>query len=280
MRCRPNLTQARWRLSRKAVFKRAIARMLLAISSCASVPSSGEATVWTLKDFFPNFDSAGTCALKNDGTGALAYDWYAVVEPLSTCAGATSGTCWRRGTNASRIQGSPGSGHGWDYQTWSSSNQLHYFGLIIYWPTHIETLQMDSPESNVVLPASVNDAGNNPLWSTIYYNSGTRRDYDNSGTFVISWSIFHEYAGIVINKIDDPIYGAPSIALQIDSWSGPTASGPWTPGERIRLRQTLLSSDIANCGGTSRAFNGMYNWESGSTILFQTVDGWQYDPEP
>jgi hypothetical protein len=254
-----------------------MATVLLAVSSCAATGLPAQAGVWTLKDFFPNFDSASTCALKNDGNGLLAHDWYAVVEPLSTCHGATSGKCWRRGTNASRIQGSPGSGYGWDYQTWSSSNQFHYFGFVIYWPTYIETLQMDNPESNVVLPESVNDAGSNPLWSTIYYNSGTRRYYDNSGTLLGS-SSFGEYAGIVINKIDDPMHEPPSVALQIDAWSGPTANGPWTLGEQIRLRQTLSNSDTTNCAGTSQAFKGMYRWELGHTILFQTVDGWQYDP--
>ena len=257
--------------------KRIMVTVLLAVSSCAATGLPARAGVWTLKDFFPNFDSASTCALKNDGNGLLTHDWYAVVEPLSTCHGATSGTCWRRGTNASRIQGSPGSGYGWDYQTWSSRNQFHYFGLVIYWPTYIETLQMDNPESNVVLPESVNDAGSNPLWSTIYYSSGTRRYYDNSGTLLGS-SSFGEYAGIVINKIDDPMHGPPSVALQIDAWSGPTANGPWTLGEQIRLRQTLSNSDTTNCAGTSQAFKGMYRWELGHTILFQTVDGWQYGP--
>jgi hypothetical protein len=247
------------------------------MSSCvAALPA--EAAVWALKDFFPNFASAGTCGLENDGTGVLTYDWYAVVEPLSTCIGATSGTCWRRGTNASRIQGSPGSGYGWDYQTWSSNDQFHYFGFIVYAPTHIETLELDNPESNVVLPASVNDAGSNPLWSNIYYHSGIRRYYDLSGNVQIWSSTFGEYAGIVISKVDDPIYGAPSVALQIESWSGPTVSGPWTLGEQIWLRQTLLNSDTANCDGTSNAFKGMYKWKLGSTILFQTRDGWQYDP--
>jgi hypothetical protein len=260
-----------------AVFKQITTTALLAVSLCASAPLPGEATVWTLKDFFPNFESASTCALGNDGTGVLTYDWYAVVEPLATCNGATSGTCWRRGTNASRIQGSLGSGYGWDYQTWSSKNQLHYFGFIIYRPTYIETLEMDSPESNVVLPASVNDVDSNPLWSNIYYNSGIRRYYDNSGNLLGS-STFGEYAGIVINKVDDPISGAPFVALHIESWSGPTASGPWTLGEQIRLRQTLLNGDAAKCGGTSWAFKGMYEWALGRTILFQTVDGWQYHP--
>lgn len=215
--------------------------------------------------------------LENDGSGLLTHNWYAVVEPLSTCHGATSGTCWRRGTNASRIQGSPGSGYGWDYQTWSDSNQFHYFGLVMYWPSYIETLQVDNPESSVVLPESVNDAGSNPLWSTIYRKSGTRRYYDNSGTLLGS-STFSEYAGIVISKIDDPMHEASSVALQIEAWSGPTANGPWTLGEQIRLRQTLSNSDTANCAGTSHAFKGMYRWELGHTILFQTGDGWQYDP--
>ena len=99
--------------------------------------------VETLKDFYPNFASADTCALAR-AAGTTPHDWYAVVEPsLSACIGATSGTCWRRGANPSRAEGGPGSGNGWDYQTWSSSNQFFYFGYMLYGAV-IDTLQMDN----------------------------------------------------------------------------------------------------------------------------------------
>jgi hypothetical protein len=141
----------------------------------------------------------------------------------------------------------------------------------------IDTLQMDNPESNVVLPASVNDAGSNPLWSTVYYNSGTHRYYDNSGN-LLGTTTFGEYARIEIHKIDDPIHGPPLIALQIAAGTGPTASGPWTLGERIILRQAMTDSDAANCDGSAHAHRGMYEWSLGSTVLFRSDDGWRYHP--
>jgi hypothetical protein len=260
-----------------AGFKRILATILLAVSSCALAALPGEATVWTLKDFYPNFDSADTCALAR-GAGTTPHDWYAVVEPsLSTCIGATSGTCWRRGANPSRAEGGPGSGNGWDYQTWSSSNQFFYFGYILYGASLIDTLQMDNPESNVVLPGSVNDADPNPLWSTTYYNSGTHRYHDNSGNLLGS-TTFGGYAQIEVNKIDDPVYGAPYNALQIEARFGPTVKGPWTILENIVLRQTMTDSDRDNCGGSAHAHNGMYQWSAGSTVLFQSDHGWQYRP--
>jgi hypothetical protein len=260
-----------------AAFTRILATVLLGVSSCALAALPGEATVWTLKDFYPNFDSADTCALERSA-GTATYDWYAVVESsLSTCIGATSGTCWRRGANPSRAQGGPGSGNGWDYQTWSGRNQFFYFGYIIYGASVIETLQMDNPERNVVLPESVNDAGPNPLWSTMYYNSGTHRYYDNSGNLLGS-TRFGEYARIEIGKIDDPVYGAPYNALQIEAGSGPTVKGPWTILEKIILRQNMTDSDSDNCDGSPHAQNGMYRWSLGSTFLFQSDHGWQYRP--
>ncbi len=256
-----------------AVFTRIVATVLLAASLCASAALPGEATVWILKDFYPNFDSADTCALKRSA-GTTPHDWYAVVEPSrSTCIGATSGTCWRRGANPSRAEGGPGSGNGWDYQTWSSSNQFFYFGYILYGASVIDTLQMDNPESN----ASVNDAGSNPLWSTVYYNSGTHRYHDNSGN-LLGTTTFGEYARIEIHKIDDPVHGAPHNALQIAAGSGPTASGPWTLGESIILRHTMTNSDTTNCGGPAHAHRGMYEWSLGSTVLFRSDDGWRYHP--
>jgi len=260
-----------------AAFKRITATILLAASLCASAALPAEATVWTLKDFFPNFESADTCALKRTA-GTMTHDWYAVVEPLlSTCPGATSGTCWRRGTSPSRAQGGPGSGTGWDYQAWSSGNELFYFGYVLYGASVIETLQMDNPESNVVLPASVSDAGPNPLWSTVYYNSGIYRYYDNAG-HLLGTTTFGEYARIEIHKIDDPIHGRPVNALQIVSGAGPTANGPWTLGESIILRQTMTDSDTTNCGGSAHAYRGVYEWSLGSTILFRSDDGWRYQP--
>lgn len=260
-----------------AVFKRILATILLGVSSCALAALPGEATVWTLKDFYPNFDSADTCALAR-GAGTPPHDWYAVVEPsLSTCIGATSGTCWRRGANPSRAQGGPGSGNGWDYQTWSSGNQFFYFGYILYGASVIDMLQMDNPESNVVLPESVNDAEPNPLWSTVYHNSGTHRYHDNSGN-LLGTTTFGGYTQIEVNKIDDPVYGAPYNALQIEARSGPTAKGPWTLLENIVLRQTMTNSDRDNCDGWAHAHNGMYQWSLGSTVLFQSDHGWQYRP--
>jgi hypothetical protein len=128
----------------------------------------------------------------------------------------------------------------------------------------------------VVLPASVNDAGSNPLWSTVYYNSGTHRYYDNTGT-LLGTTTFGQYARIEIHKIDDPVHGPPFNALQIAAGSGPTASGPWTLGESIILRQTLTNSDPIDCDG-SHAHRGMYQWNLGSTVLFQSYDGWHYHP--
>jgi hypothetical protein len=136
---------------------------------------------------------------------------------------------------------------------------------------------MDNPESNVVLPASVSDAGPNPLWSTVYYNSGIYRYYDNAGN-LLGTTTFGEYARIEIHKIDDPIHGRPVNALQIVSGAGPTANGPWTLGESIVLRQTMTDSDTTNCGGSAHAYRGMYEWSLGSTILFRSDDGWRYQP--
>ena len=84
---------------------------------------------------------------------------------------------------------------------------------------------------------------------------------------------------IVIDKVDDPVHGAPSVALVVSAWSGHTATGPWTLGERIWLRNTMAykETDTANCGG-SAAYRGMYQWMVGHTLLFKNVDGWQYHP--
>jgi hypothetical protein len=260
-----------------SVFGRSIATVLLVVSLNALAALPGEANVWMLKDFYPNFNAADTCALRR-GPGFGPNDWYAVVEPsLSTCVGATSGTCWRRGTNPSRAQGTPRSGHGWDYQTWSSGNQLFYFGYILYGPDVIDTLQMDNPERNVVLPESVNDAGSNPLWETVYYSSGTHRYYDDSG-HLLGTKTFAGYSRIEIHKIDDPLHGAPLTALHIAAWSGPTASGPWMLGENILLRRSMSDSDAANCAGSTHAHRGMYEWWLGDRLLFRSYDGWQYHP--
>ena len=262
-----------------AVFKHILATILLGVSSCALAALPAEATVWMLKDFYPNFDSADTCALARSA-GTLPHDWYAVVEPsLSTCIGATSGTCWRRGANPSRAQGGPASGYGWDYQTWSSSNQFFYFGYIIYGVSVIDTLQMDNPESNVVLPESVNDAEPNPLWSTVYHNSGTHRYYDNSGN-LLGTTTFGEYAHIEVNKIDDPVSGAPSNALRIEAWSGPTVrvhgpswrasscDRPWrtATGSTVTARPTL---PMACTGGASGAPSCSRATAAGSTARKQ-----------
>jgi len=190
----------------------------------------------------------------------------------------TSGTCWRRGQNPSRAQGHAGSGYGWDYQTWSANGKAYYFGLIIYRANEIEILAMDNPESHEFMPATVDDSGSNPLWVTIYYNSGRVNHYDNSWHFLRS-STFAEYAQIVIDKVDDPVYGAPYVALVVSAWSGPTATGPWTLGERIWLRNRMAykETDTANCDG-SAAYRGMYQWTIGDTLLFRNVGGWQYHP--
>jgi hypothetical protein len=203
----------------------------LALVAALFVAHPAQAMVWALQDYFPNFDSADTCALQRD-SGINPGNWYAVAEPLSTCIGATSGTCWRRGQNPSRAQGDPGSGYGWDYQTWGANGKAYYFGLIIYRANEIEILEMDDPESHEFMPATVDDTSSNPLWVTIYYNSGHVDHYDNSWHFLSS-STFAEYAQIVIDKVDDPVYGAPYVALLVTAWSGPTATGPWTLGERI-----------------------------------------------
>jgi len=83
----------------------------------------------------------------------------------------------------------------------------------------------------------------------------------------------------VIDKVDDPVYGAPYVALVVSAWSGPTATGPWTLGERIWLRNTMAykETDTANCDG-SAAYRGMYQWTIGDTLLFRNVGGWQYHP--
>ena len=260
-----------------AAFERISAAVLLAVSLCASAALPGEATVWTLKDFYPNFDSADTCALTRSA-GTMTDDWYAVVdrrsrralEPRPVHAGGAGLT--RVGPRGGRVPALGGTD-----QVWSSGNELFYFGYIFYGAGVIDTLQMDNPESNVVLPASVSDAGSNPLWSTVYYNSGTHRYYDNSGN-LLGTTTFGEYARIEIHKIDDPIDGPPLIALQIAAGSGPTASGPWTLGESIVLRQTMTNSDAANCDGSAHAHRGMYEWRLGSTLLFRSDDGWHYHP--
>jgi hypothetical protein len=263
------------RVSSTAALKRFTAALALVAALFVALPA--RATVWALQDYFPNFDSADTCALRR-GSGINPGNWYAIAEPLSTCIGATSGTCWRRGQNPSRAQGSPGSGYGWDYQTWSANGKAYYFGLIIYRANEIEVLAMDNPESHEFMPATVDDTSSNPLWATIYYNSGRVDHYDNSWHFLSS-STFAEYAQIVIDKVDDPAYGAPYVALRVSAWSGPTATGPWTLGERVWLRNTMADrdTDTTNCDG-SAAYRGMYQWMTGDTLLFRNVDGWQYHP--
>ncbi len=116
-----------------------------------------------------------------------------------------------------------------------------------------------------------------PLWSTVYYGSGTHRYYDNSWNLLGTTTIA-EYTRIEINRIDDPVYGAPYNALQVEARSGPTASGPWTILENMILRHTMADSDLANCGGAVHAYNGMYQWNQGSTVLFRSEHGWQYRP--
>ena len=103
---------------------------LLALVAALFVPLPAQATVWALQDYFPNFDAADTCALQRD-SGINPGNWYAVAEPLSTCIGATSGTCWRRGQNPSRAEGGPGSGYGWDYQTWGTNGKAYYCKQIV-----------------------------------------------------------------------------------------------------------------------------------------------------
>ena len=252
--------------------------LALALATALFVPLPAQATVWALQDYFPNFDAADTCALQRD-SGINPGHWYAVVEPLlSTCIGATSGTCWRRGQNPSRAEGGPGSGYGWDYQTWSTNGNAYYFGLVIYRANGIEILAMDNPEEHEFMPASVDDSGSNPLWITTYYNSGRVDHYDHSWHLLRS-STFGEYAQIWIDKVDDPVYGAPHVALLISARSGPTATGPWTLGERIWLRNTMADrdTDTTNCNG-SAAYRSMYQWTIGDTLLFKSVVGWQYHP--
>jgi hypothetical protein len=111
----------------------------------------------------------------------------------------------------------------------------------------------------------------------VYYNAGTHRYYDNSGN-LLGTTTFGEYAHIEISKVDDPVYGAPYHALQIEARSGPTPNGPWTILEHIILRQTMTNSDKDNCDGSPHAHNGMYQWGMGSTVLFQSDQGWQYRP--
>jgi hypothetical protein len=106
------------------------------------------------------------------------------------------------------------------------------------------------PGANVILPESVNDAGPNPLWSTVYYHFGTHRSYDNSGN-LLGTTTFGEYPRIEIGKIDDAVCGAPYNALQIEARSGPTVKGPWTILEHIILRQTMTGSDSVNCDGSA-----------------------------
>ena len=249
----------------------------LALFAALFVALPAHATVWVLKDYFPNFDSAETCALQRD-SGINPGNWYAVIEPsLSTCLGATSGTCWRRGQNPSRAEGIPGSGYGWDYQTWNANGKAYYFGLIIYRANEIEILAMDNPERHEFMPATVDDSGSNPLWVNVYNSSGRVSRYDHSWN-VLSSSTFAEYSGIVIGKVDDPLYGAPHVALLVQAWSGPTPTGPWTLGESIWLRNTMADGDAINCGGSQHTHRGMYQWMVGDTLLFKTTDGWQYRP--
>jgi hypothetical protein len=137
---------------------------------------------------------------------------------------------------------------------------------------------MDNPESHEFMPATVDDSRPNPLWVTIYFNSGHVAHYNNSWRFLSS-STFAEYAQIVIDKVDDPVYGAPYVALLVSAWSGPAATGPWTLGERIWLRNTMVDrdTDTTNCDG-SAAYRSMYQWMIGDTLLFRNVGGWQYHP--
>lgn len=249
----------------------------LAVVAGLFVTLPAQAPVWALQDYFPNFASADTCGLQRE-SGINPGNWYAVAEPLSTCIGATSGTCWRRGQNPSRAQRSPGSGHGWDYQTWSANGKAYYFGLIIYRANEIVILAMDNPESHEFMPATVDDTSSNPLWVTVYYNSGHISRYDNSWHFLGS-SSFAEYAQIVIDTVDDPVYGARYVVLLVSASAGPTATGPWTLGERIWLRNAIVDrdTDTTNCDG-SAAYRRMYQWTIGDTLLFKSVDGWQYHP--
>lgn len=255
-----------------------------ALLAILTLVTPASATVWTLKDYWPNLTPASQCAIENDGSASQSHDWYVVAEPLATCTGAPSGSCWRRGINPNRSQGSAYSGHAWDYDLTGTDGQSYYFGYIIYHTDGtIETLQMLNPMTNPYLPASVDDGSANPLADTIYYSGATTTLYTSTWELV-SQNTVYGWSRVKVENIADPALGSPYIALRVDSFSGPSGTGPsgtgpWTALESITLSSNLLSSDTSNCGSSAYSYKGLYEWSASGTILIRTYgSGWQYHP--
>ena len=61
--------------------------------------------------------------------------------------------------------------------------------------------------------------------------------------------------------------------MQGHSLARDLTKGPWTIPESIILRQNMTDSDRDNCDRSARAHNGMYQWNLGGTVLFQSDHG-------
>ena len=169
-----------------------------------------------------------------------------------------------------------------------ADGKSYYFGFISYaapgpqWSgfgtAAITTLQILNPMSTPYLPATVDDANANPLAETIYYGGSTLNHYD-AGWNLLDSTTTYGWSRVVLKKIDDPVFGAPYVALKVFAYAGPSSTGPWTIQEAIILTRNHVGSDTANCGSAAYSYKGLYQWSVPSqTIIRSYGAGWQYHP--